>query len=119
MDRHNDDEVAAVLADGEAALRAALTTEGMAYAVGRCLETYARALDGAQHVADAGGLNAADRRAYLSYMDTLTRTSVVAEAVRRRDEEVLFASRQLAEWRRRAGARVRSIPQSLHQFFEE
>jgi hypothetical protein len=61
----------------------------------------------------------ADRRAYLSHMDTLTRTSVLADAVRRRDEEVLFASRQLAEWRRRAGARVRSTPQSLHQFFEE
>ena len=47
------------------------------------------------------------------------RFGVVADAVRRRDEEVLFASRQLAEWRRRAGARTRSTPQSLHQFFEE
>jgi hypothetical protein len=52
-------------------------------------------------------------------MDTLTRASVVADAVRRRDEEVAFANRQSAEWRRRAGARVRSTPQSLHQFFEE
>jgi hypothetical protein len=49
-------------------------------------------------------------------MDTLTRARVLDGAVRRRDEEVLFASRQLVEWRRSVGARARSIPQSLYQF---
>jgi hypothetical protein len=96
--------------------RATLTAEDRAYAVDRCVEAYVRALDGARHVADAAGMGAVDRRPYLSHMDTLTRASVVADAVRRRDEEVLFASRQLAEWRRRAGARVRSTPQCPHQF---
>ncbi len=49
-------------------------------------------------------------------MDTRTRADVLAEATARRDQGVLFAQRQLVEWQRTAGARTRSIPQSLHQF---
>ncbi len=85
-------------------------------AVDRCAEEYARALDGARRVADATGLGGSDRRAYLVHMDTRVRADVLAEAQRRRDEQVLFAQRQLVEWRRVMGARARSIPQSLHQF---
>jgi hypothetical protein len=39
-----DGDRRAVFADGEAALRTPLAAEGMAYAVGRCVEEYARAL---------------------------------------------------------------------------
>jgi hypothetical protein len=74
--------------------------------------------DGARRVADAAELGGADRRAYLIYMDMHTRERVVASATRRRDEEVLYASRQLTEWRRAVGARARSLPQSRHQFQE-
>ena len=79
-------------------------------------EEYARALDAARHVADAAGVGGADRRAYVTHTDTFTRARVLAEATARRDEEVRFANRQFAEWRRSVGARARSIPQSLHQF---
>jgi hypothetical protein len=95
-----------------------LTAEGVAYAADRCAEEYARALDGERRVADAAGKGGADRRASLTHMDTLTRERVTVEATRRRDEEVLYASRQLTEWRRAVGARARSLPQSLHQFKE-
>jgi hypothetical protein len=49
-------------------------------------------------------------------MDLHARNTVLAEAERRRDEEVLFAQRQLTEWRRTVGARQRSVPPSLHVF---
>lgn len=114
-----EDEESAIITDGLEALRQALIVEGMAYAADRCAEEYARALDGARRVADAAGLGGSDRRAYLTHMATLTRERVVASATRRRDEEVLSASRQLTEWRRATGARVRSLPQSLHQFDED
>jgi hypothetical protein len=84
--------------------------------VDRCAEEYSRALDAARRVADAAGVGGADRRAYVAHMDTHTRAQLVAEATRRRDQEVAFANRQLAEWRRGTGARVRSLPQSLHQY---
>jgi hypothetical protein len=116
MTTNTTDEESVVIAEGLEALRQALAAEGMAYATDRCAEEYARALDAARRVADAAGLGGADRRAYVAHMDTFTRARVLVEATRRRDQEVLFANQQFAEWRRSVGARARSIPQSLHQF---
>ena len=64
----------------------------------------------------AAGIGGADWRAELAHMDTRTRADVLAEATARREQGVLFAQRQLVAWQRTAGARQRSIPQSLHQF---
>ena len=110
------DDESVVITEGLEALRQALAADGMTYAADRCAEECSRTLDAAQRVADAAGLGGSDRRAYLVHMDTRTRADVLADAVRRRDEEVLFAQRQLVEWRRTVGARARSLPRSLHQF---
>ena len=69
-------------------------------------------------MADAAGLGGADRRAYLTHMDTHTRARVLVEATARRDQEVRFANQQFAEWRRATAARARRILQSLYQFQE-
>ena len=112
------DDDATVVADGLEALREALTADGMDYAVNRCTEEYAQALDGARRAADAAQLGPADRRAFLSYLAVTARNRILAEATDRRDREVYYANRQLTEWRRTMGARQRTIPQSLHQFDE-
>ena len=110
------DEELVVITEGLEALRQALAAEGMTYAADRCAEEYARALDAAQRTADAAGLGGSDRRAWVAWADVQARGRVLEEAARRRDQEVLFASRQLVEWRRVMGARARSLPRSLRQF---
>jgi hypothetical protein len=109
-------EEAAILAEGLTALRSSLASAGLAYAASRCEEEYQRVMDGAVRAADAGGLAGSDRRGYLAYMDGRTRTDVLATAAQRRDEQVTFAARQLAEWRRVMDSRSRSLPRGLHNF---
>jgi hypothetical protein len=112
------EETVAVADEGALALRQALAAEGLEYALTRCLEEYALALDGAGLVAEVAGVGAADRRAYLSYVESTTRAGLLADARERRDRAVYLANRALGEWRRVYGARQRSMPQSFHEFVE-
>jgi hypothetical protein len=109
---------AEMFAEGVEALKQALATAGLAYATDRCMEEYLRMLDAALLAADAAGLSGSDRRAWLAWADGQTRGRVLEEATRRRDAEVLFANRQLTEWKRMMAARARSLPRGLHQFKE-
>jgi hypothetical protein len=70
MTNETERESGAVADDGAAALRTTLVTEGLEYALGRCLEEYALAMDGARHAANHAALGPADRRAYLGYVDS-------------------------------------------------
>jgi hypothetical protein len=111
-----EQSAAAVTTEGEAALREALAAEGLEYALGRCLEEYALALDGARRASELARLGSADQRAFLAHVDTTTRAQLVTDALARRDQAVYRAHRQLVEWRRTFAARERSMPQAFHEF---
>ncbi len=116
MSNEIEQETVAVADEGALALRAALASESLEYALGRCLEEYALAMDGARRAADHAGLGAADRRAFLANIESGERTRLLADARDRRNQATYQANRYLVEWRRTVGARQRSLPEARHQF---
>ncbi len=98
-----------LIANGEAALRQALTEQQLEHEIDVSVRAYRRAMDGAVRHLEPGLLSPIDRTAFVTHVDAVQRAQLVEEAQARRQQAVFQASRMRLDWKRLRTQR-RSVP---------